>query len=110
MFSKNVAILTLYILPTFSLSTLTPPITIHKTKDPTPGHMVALKDGVSLEDHIETFHHKTNGTSSITHKWGSVNGFAGIFSAGELEYLQSHPDVDFIEENGQGRIQRTKTR
>lgn len=88
--------LALHVLPIFSVHS---PLTIREAEEPITGgrHIVTLKDGVSQEAHIDAM---TNGTSWITHKWDIINGFAGYFSAEDLERLRSHPDVVSIEEDG----------
>lgn len=99
MFSKNLIILTLCVLPAFSAPS--PIVTVQKVKEPIAGrYIVILKDGASREANIDTLSRKINGASSITHEWNIINGFAGTFSATELEDLRSNPDVASIEEDG----------
>ena len=91
-------IIALCVLPIFSVHSR---LTIRKAKERIIGrHIVMLKDGVSREAHVKASFHKTDNTSWITHEWDIVNGFAGYFSAEDLENLRSHPDVASIEEDG----------
>jgi len=88
----------LHVIPIFSAHS---PLTIREAKGPTTGrHIVILRDDVSREAHLNASSYKTNGTSLITHEWDIINGFAGYFSAEDLENLRSHPDIASIEEDG----------
>ncbi len=108
MFSRNLVILTLCVLPTLSAPRTLPPV--HKVKEPiAKEYIVILKDGVSRGAVINAFSDNTNSTSSVTHEWDFINGFAGTFSTKELGKLRSHPDVTSIEEVGHIFPQRIVT-
>ena len=104
MFSKNLVILALCILPAFSAPS--PLVPVQKAKEPIAGrYIVTLKDGASREANVNALSGGINGASSITHEWTIINGFAGTFSSAELENLRSNPDVASIEEDGVVRTQ-----
>lgn len=99
MFSKNLVILALCVLSAFSAPS--PLVKVQKAEEPIAGrYIVTLKDGASREANVNALSRKFNGASSITHEWDIINGFAGTFSAAELEDLRSNPDVASIEEDG----------
>lgn len=108
MFSKNLVILALYVLPAFSVPS--PLVKVRKAEEPIAGrYIVTLKDGASREANVNALSRKINGASSITHEWDIINGFAGTFSAAELEALRSNPDVASIEEEGLVHTQTVAT-
>ncbi|KAF9644023.1 serine proteinase [Thelephora ganbajun] len=108
MFSKNLVILALCVLPTFSAPS--PLIKVHKAREPVAGrYIVTLKEGTDRQAHINSFSAKADGSSSITHQWDIINGFAGTFSPDEVEALRSRPDVLSIEEDGVVHTQDTAT-
>ncbi|KAF9649406.1 subtilisin-like protein [Thelephora ganbajun] len=43
---------------------------------------------------------KIGSQSNVTHQWGIINGFAGVFADADLELLRSNPNVASIEEDG----------
>ena len=77
-------------------------ITVSKAEEPVPGrYIVTLKEEVSLEFHISSTKTKIASTSSnITHEYNLINGYAGEFSAEDLEDLRAHPEIASIEEDG----------
>jgi len=100
MFTKNLVVLALSILPVFSAPS--PLVSVERAEDPLPvRYVVVLKEGASRLDTIDSI----NATSSITHEWDIINGFAGTFSTDEVEALKSNPDVLSIEEDGVVRTQ-----
>lgn len=108
MFTKNLFILTLCILPGFS--TPSPLVKVQKVKEPVAGrYIVTLKDGVDREASVSTLSGRISGISSITNEWDIINGFAGTFTATELENLRSDPNVAFIEEDGYVHTQAAVT-
>jgi len=99
MFSKNLSILALCVLPAFSAPS--PLVNVQKANEPITGrYIVTLKGGASRETNINALSRKVNDTLSITHEWDIINGFAGSFSAAHIEALRSNPDVASIEEDG----------
>ena len=105
---KFLTILALYLFPAFSIPF--PNTTIGRTKEPIPGqYIVILRDGVDRKAYTDTFPRRADGTSSITHEWNIINGFAGDFSRRELEGLMSHPDIVSIEKDGPVRPKAATT-
>lgn len=99
MFSGGLVILAFWVLPIFSAPS--PLVKVQMAKEAVAGrYIVTLKDGVSREAAVNTFSRKAGGISPVTHQWEIINGFAGTFSATELEVLRSNPDVISIEEDG----------
>ena len=106
MFSENLVILALCVLP--ALSAPSPLIQVHKAKEPVAGrYIVTLKEGANRKAHLNAFSRDIKGT--ITHEWDIINGFAATFSAPQLEDLRSNPDVVSIEEDGLIHAQATVT-
>lgn len=101
MFAKNLVVLALCVLS--ALSAPSPLINVQKAKEPIGGrYIVTLKEGADRKTNIGS-------VSSVTHEWDIINGFAGSFSADELETLRSNPDVLSIEEDGIVYTQATVT-
>ena len=77
-------------------------ITVSKAKEPIPGrYIVTLKADASLDAHVSSTKTKIESTpSNITHEYNLINGYAGEFSAEDLEDLRAHPEIASIEEDG----------
>ena len=103
MFSKQFFALTTLLLP--ALAAPSPLITVSKASRPVPGrYIVTLKEGVSCSDHVGSIQGLINSlTSKVTHQYSIINGYAGKFSAGDLNELRANPDVASIEEDGISR-------
>jgi cerevisin len=92
MFSNNLVVIALCILPALSaLPPLDEPVTRR--------HIVTLKDDVSCEAHVDALSRMLGPTSSVTHEWDVMNSFAGIFSEADLEGLRTNPNVSSIDED-----------
>ena len=103
MFTNNLVILALCVLPAFSAPS--PLVTVQKANEPVAGrHIVVLKEGANRQANTDPFD-----PSSITHEWDLINGFAGSFTETEVETLRSNPDVLSIEEDGVVHTQTTVT-
>lgn len=99
MFAKNLVILALCVLPAFSAPS--PLVRVREAKEPISGrYIIMLKEGADRQANMDSLSGTVNGTSSITHEWDIINGFAGSFSAAEMEALKSNSDVLSIEEDG----------
>lgn len=108
MFPRNLVILALCVLPAFSAPS--PLLTVQKAKEPISGrYVVMLKEGASCQTNIESLSRGTGNTTSVTHQWDFINGFAGSFSEDQVETLKSNPDVLSIEEDGVVHTQTTIT-
>ncbi|KAF9642887.1 subtilisin-like protein [Thelephora ganbajun] len=76
-------------------------VSIKKTKDAIPGrYIVTFKDSVDHDIGVSSVTDRIDPQSSVTHKWGFINGLAGTFTDADLELLRSHPHVASIEEDG----------
>jgi len=94
MFTKNLVILALCILPAFSAPS--PLVSVEKAEEPVAGqYIVLLKEDANRQTSIDSIN-----AASVTHEWDIVNGFAGSFSPDDIETLRSNPDVVSIEEDG----------
>ena len=96
----DLVILALFVLPAFSAPS--PLVRVQKAKEPIAGrHIITFKEGANFQANIDS--------TSITHQWDIINGFAGSFSEAEIEALRSNPDVLSIEEDGVVHTQATVT-
>ncbi|KAG6815572.1 hypothetical protein H0H87_000400 [Tephrocybe sp. NHM501043] len=66
-------------------------------------YIVTLKPGATKSSVLKS----ARGTA--THEWDIINGFAGVFTAEELEALRSHADVESIAEDGYVTVSVTQT-
>ena len=99
MFSKQFFALATLLLPV--LAAPSPLITVSKAGNPVTGsYIVTLKEGVSRSAHVSSVQRVIDSiTSKITHEYSIINGYAGKFSADELNELRSNSDVASIEED-----------
>ena len=102
MFARNLATLSLCILPAFAAPS--PPVKVRRSTDPIRGrYIVTLKEGANRQNHIDS-------CRNVTHEWDRlVNGFAGFLNDDEVNTLSLHPEVHSIEEDGVVRAQSTTT-
>jgi len=71
-----------------------------------PGqYIVALKDGVSLEEHQKWLNSQLDAKSTVfdTFQYG-LKGYGGHFEQGVINKIRSNPDVDFIEQDFTSKI------
>lgn len=109
MFSKQFFALATLLLP--AIAAPSPLITISKVANAVPGRfIITLKEGASRAAHVSSIQSKIASTpSKITHEFNIINGYAGEFSADDLNELRAHPDIASIEEDGISHTLATKT-
>ena len=77
-------------------------LTVSKAKKPIAGrYIVTLKGEASLAAHVSSTQSKIASTpSNVTHEYGLINGYAGVFTEDDLNDLRAHPEIASIEEDG----------
>jgi len=109
MFSKHLFALTTLLLTV--LAAPSPLLTVSKVANAVPGrYIITLKEGASRAAHISSVRNKLASTpSKITNEFNIINGYAGEFSADDLNELRADPDIAWIEEDGISHTSATKT-
>lgn len=94
-----------------ALAMPSPLLMISRATNPVPGrYIVTLKEGVPRSVHVSSIQSSTQSTSSkVTHEFDIINGYAGEFSADDLNELRANPDIASIEEDSIFNTCNTKT-
>jgi len=102
MLSQQLFTLATLLLPVLAVPS--PLLTVSKIANAIPGrYIVTLKEGVSRATHVISIKGK------ITHEFNIINGYAGVFSADQLNELRVNPDIVSIEEDGISHTFTTRT-
>ena len=108
MFSKQFFALVLCVLPV--LAAPSPLVPVKQTKDAIPGrYIVTFKNDVARVAGVSAVTSQISSQSKVTHQWDIINGFAGSFTAADLELLRANPNVATIEEDGYAHTQSVVT-
>ena len=94
-----------------ALAMPSPLVKISRAANPVPGrYIVTLKEGTSRSVHVNSIQSNNQSTSTkITHEFDIINGYAGEFSADDLNELRVNPDIASIEEDSVFHTCDTKT-
>ena len=84
MFTKQLVAPTLCVLPV--IATPSPLVTVKKAKKAVAGHyIVTFKNNVVHSAGVSSVTGAISSHSRVTHEWGIINGFAGVFTDADLE-------------------------
>lgn len=96
MFCHGLIALALFALP--ALAAPSPLLHIFKTRNPLPRRYIVTLKQDTVD--VESYSSSVSSASNVTHKWESMNAFAGEFSDKDLETFRADPCVEAIEEDG----------